>query len=196
MENGQLRKVCRLGGVVCALILMGGIGCQPTLRVEQADAGERVDIDTLVHEHLQRQPMVSVAEAYRAMLLLADGEDRFNSFEEREADLVRRGVVRPAWSLKREQAIDRGSVAYMVCRILKIRGGVNLQVLGSVGVGDRRYANRELVAMELLADGPEYRFIRGSELTDLVARADRYMAEHGLYPEEPVDLKTEVGSAR
>src|SRR5687767_11397939 len=99
-------------------------GCSQMTRPEQADTGEKVDAQAFLHEHLQRLPAVTVAEACRGMIMLADGEDKFTSFEQRESSLIEREILRPEWRLEREQAIDRGSVAYMVTRILNIRGGV------------------------------------------------------------------------
>jgi hypothetical protein len=174
-------------GFLVAVLALAACGCTQTLRSEQADRGDRVDVDAFLHEHLQQQPMVTVAEACRAMVLLADGEDRFTSFPEREASLVSRGILRPEWKLERDACIDKGSVAYMTCRILKIRGGINYNLLGRLGVGDRRYAVRELVYMELMPSASVHRYMTGGELVDLCLKADRYMASHGHYPEESTE---------
>ncbi len=151
------------------------------IRSEQADQGEKVNGEEFLHEHLPKQPAVTVAEAYRGMVMLADGEDRFASFEERESSLMSRKIAGPAWKLQRDQAIDRGSVAYMVTRILKIRGGVDLVVFGGIGLGDRRYALHELIYMGMIPNSPTYRYMTGSELVDLIAKADEYMAQHDMY---------------
>jgi hypothetical protein len=179
------------------ILLLALVGCH-TPRPEQADLGERVDQEAFLHEHLPRQAMVTVAEAYRAMLVLADGEDPYTSFEEREAALLERGIARRAWGLEREEPIDRGSAAFMITRILKIRGGVNLAILGGLGIGDRRYAVRELVWLGMLAPAPPYRYMTGSELVDVLAKADAYMAERGMYVEERTDIieMMELGEVR
>lgn len=173
---------------IVLLIALAPAGCSQTLRVAQADRGEQVDVDTFWHEHLQTQPMVTMAEAYRAMLLLADGREQYADFEARRAALQERGIVRPAWNLQREACIDRGSVAYMVCRILQIRGGVNFNLFAPLGIGDRRYAVRELIYMGMMTPGASYRYLTGGELVELLAEADRYMASRGLYEEEAVDI--------
>jgi len=170
------------------LVGAGMFGCSQTLRVDQADQGEKVDVDTLLHEHLQKQPMVTTAEAYRALLILADGEDKYDNFETRQAALEERGIARPQWGLSRDACIDKGSVAYMVCQILKIRGGINLSLFGQLGIGDRRYALRELIHMGMMSESVPYRYITGGELVDLTLQADRYMAEHDMYEEETVDI--------
>lgn len=172
--------------------LVAGTGCSQVTRPQQTEQAEKVNLDVLLHEQLQKEAIITVAEAYRALLLLADGEERFTSFEQREAELARRGIIRGEWNLQRDQAMDRGSVAYMVMQILRIRGGVNSQLFGRVGLGDRRYALRELSYMELMQPGPDYRYITGSELVDVMARADDYMAERGMYQHAPVDIEQEV----
>ena len=177
-----------------ALLAAMTTGCAVT-RPEQADRGEQVPIEEFLHEHLHAQPMVTVAEAYRAMVLLADGDDTYDSFAAREQALTERGIARPAWKLTREACIDRGAVAYMVCKILRIRSGVNFTLLGSLGVGDRRYAVRELAYLDLLDSMPPYRYMSGAELVDLLGKADAYMAKEGLYEEEPVDFVETLDAA-
>lgn len=171
---------------------LGFPGCSQVSRPDQAQQGETVSADVFLHEQLQKEPIVTVGEGYRAMLLLADGEERFTTFEEREAELIRRGIVRPQWELQRDHGLDHGSAAYMVMRILKIVGGVNVNTFGRLGVGDRRYAMRELGYMDIMPPGPPYRYMTGGELVDLMARADEYMARKGMYALRPVDIEQEV----
>jgi len=174
---------------VAIIATCGALGCTQTLRVEQADAGEKAGADAFLHDHLQKQSMVTVAEAYRAMLMLADGEDKFADFDARRSALESRGIARPEWGLRREACIDRGSVAYMVCQVIKLCGGINFNLFGRLtGAGDRRYAVRELAYVEIMEPSAPYRYITGGELVDVVAKADRYMADHGMYPQERVDV--------
>jgi hypothetical protein len=139
---------------------------------------------------------VTVDEACRAVLILADGEDTAKTAEKRMAVLEERGIVRPAWKLRPDDCIDKGSVAYMVCRVLRIQGGVNMLVFGSWGPGDRRYALRELVYRQMMADSPAYRYIAGAELASLLREADSYMQERNAYTMESVELGPEPGTGR
>jgi hypothetical protein len=178
---------------ILPVILLALGGCSRLSRPEQARLGDQVNQDAFLHDHLQREPVVTVAEACRAMVILADGEDRFESYAAREEYLLSRKILRPEWRLQRDEAIDRGSVAYMVVQILRIQGGVNLNVMGRLaGLGDRRYAVRELVYHEIMEDLPPYRFISGAELVDAVGKADAYMAKNGLYTEPAADVVREV----
>ncbi|HOJ74463.1 MAG TPA: hypothetical protein PLQ89_10770 [Phycisphaerae bacterium] len=184
--------VCTMATLATAL----PSGCSQVSRPEQAQAGERVGPDQFLHEHLQRQAVVTVSEAYRAMVMLAEGDDRFDSFAAREEYLLAKKIVRPEWKLKRDAAIDRGSVAYMVLQILDLRGGVNMNVYGRMlGVADRRYAVRELAYKGIMVNRPPYRLITGPELVDVLARADTYMAENGRYDEPPTSVVEQVEAA-
>jgi len=191
-KNPIRREIAgKAAGTYFAVVVLAALlasGCSQTLRVEQANIGERVDVDTFLHEHLLVQPMVTVSEAYRAMLILADGDDTCKSFGERRSLLEERGIARGQWDLRREACIDRGSIAYMVCKILKVRGGINLTIFGSLGIGDRRYAMRELMDMSMMEYGSVDQYMTGGELVTLIGKADRYMADHGMYEEEAVDI--------
>lgn len=172
------------------------IGCSHISRPEQARIGGQVDPNVFLHQHLETEPLVTVAEAYRAMVMLAEGEnaDTFESFAAREEYLLQNEVIRPEWKLQRDNAIDRGSVAYMVLQILKIRGGVNFNLYGRMGIADRRYAVRELAYVGIMEDRPPYLFITGPQLVDILGSADDYMAKHGLYSEEPTSVVEQAGA--
>jgi hypothetical protein len=180
---------------VAALILSAG-GCSRTFRPDQADRGEQVPVDELLHGHLYSQPAVTVAEACRVVLLLADGEEQFADYPARYDALVERGIIRPAWGLTREECVDRGTLAYMIYRVLELRGGVNMAVLGRLGIGDRRYATKELSYRGLIPQGSAHVYVSGAEFMDIIGRTDRYMAEHDMYEIEQVDLPGLVGTGQ
>ncbi len=142
--------------------------------------------------YLVEVELVTVDEAYRAILILSDGEDTAASFDERRQDLESRGIARSAWNLEPVNVIDTGSVAYMVCRVCEIAGGVNTHLFGRLGLGDRRYALRELLYREMIEDTVEYQYMTGAAFSSLLAKADALMEEKGLYETEVIDLSDET----
>lgn len=173
-----------------ALGLMLAAACLgPRTTPVDSDPDKLADLE--FQAYLADLPTVTVAEAYRAMLILADGKDPYKTFDERKTALESRGIARPAWNLAPDHVIDKGSVAYMVCRICRLRGGVNLLVFGSLGVGDRRYALRELVYRGLCEDSVHYQALTGGELVAILTKADAYMEKQGLYQAVPVELPPE-----
>lgn len=154
-----------------------------------------VNADTLDDDgfqfYLNEVDLVTVDEAYRAILILADGEDTSENFAERAQKLESREIVRAAWELQPDHVIDSGSVAYMVCRICELRGGLNARLLSPTGLGDRRYALRELIYREMIDDSVDYQYMTGTALFALMRKADQLRAKKGLYESKDVDLTDE-----
>jgi hypothetical protein len=148
--------------------------------------------DDAFQAYLGTMDVITVDEAYRAMLILADGEDTSKSFEARRDKLESRGIARPQWKLRPENVIDAGSTAYMVCQVCDVRAGLNRMTLGKLGIGDRRYALRELIYRGMISDMVEYQYMTGAEFVSMLAKADALMAKKGLYPTQGVDLSDET----
>jgi hypothetical protein len=126
------------------------------------------------------------------MLIMADGQDSGTSFEERRQILESRDIARAAWKLQPQNVIDRGSAAYMACKIIQYKGGVNRIIFGSWGAGDRRYAYNEAVYRGLLTPGGmDYSPMTGTDMTALLARTDEAMRKRGVYQMEDVELGPE-----
>lgn len=187
------RRTIFLTGLLLSTVTAGSlfIGCaaprqwQPTVNPsELSDVGFQA--------YLSEAPMVTVDEAYRAMLILADGEDNSANFDERKQKLESRGIARSAWGLQPENVIDTGSVAFMVCRICQIHGGINMNLFGSWGLGDRRYALRELVYREVMDEAVHYEYVSGPAMAAILRRADTLMEQRGLYPSQGVNLSDET----
>ncbi len=148
--------------------------------------------DDAFQAYLAEVDLVTVEEAYRAMLVLADGEDNCKTFEERRQKLESRGIARPQWNLQPQDVVDAGSVAYMICRVCEIHGGVCYNLLGRAGLGDRRYALRELIYREMLDDMADYQYVTGAAMVGLIAKADALMEKKGLYEVEKIDLSDQT----
>lgn len=169
-------------------------GLQQGSKPDQAQAGQQVNPDAFLHDHLQSEPIVTVAEAYRAMVMLSEGDDKYDSFASREEYLLQKGD-RPLGVEAQTRRGDRPWQRGLYGAADFESGGVNMNLFGRLlGVADRRYAVRELAYIELMEDRPPYRFISGAELVDLMGKADAYMAENGLYPEERTDVVKDVGA--
>jgi len=166
-------------------------GCAgPRMSTPPADPNELSD--AAFQGYLTEIDLVTTDEAFRAMLILADGVDPSDGFEQRKAALESRGIARTAWGLHPNNVVDAGSVAYMVCRICQIPGAVSMNLLGSVGLGDRRYALRELIYRKMIADTVDYQYMTGAALYALMRKADALMEKKGLYESTGVDLSDET----
>ena len=180
-----------LAGHYLAVMLLFGAGCSgPRKSVSELDPGT-LDDDGF-QAYLAEVELVTVEEAYRAMLILADGEDTTEDFEQRREALESREIAKSAWNLRPNHVIDAGSVAYMVCRICRIGGGVSMRLFGRLGLGDRRYALRELISREMIDGTVDYQYMTGAGLFALLREADAVMEKKGLYESPGIELSDET----
>ncbi len=192
----------RRGGVLAAALLLLIIAgaCQQNARLTDGqlagDKGATVGPDRAREvlaedflDDLAGRPKCTVAHACRGIAMLIAGKDIAGPFSARYQYLLDRDIVRPAWNLREDQWIDRGTLAYMLYKGLKIRGGVNMCLFASWGLGDRHYAYREMLYHQLIQSGVDYGYVSGPELLTALGKADRYMEDHGQYsPERKIQL--------
>ena len=181
------------------LLVAGAIlsltGCSAARRFEPAQDPDTLPGTSFLH-YLATVPVVSVEEGCRAILLVANGVEKHRTHRERYAELLRRGMVREAWQLQPGDMLDKGTLAYMAHKVCQLPGGLNTLLLGSWGLGDRRYALKEVSAAGIMPYDVPYRVLRGGELLAVLAKIDAYMAEHELYEwgrkevDGPSDLPT------
>jgi hypothetical protein len=109
----------------------------------------------------------SFGDACRAVLSVMKNEHTDADFATVFGDLNGRGVVSSAWALQESSLLTKGTLAYMVCQALEIKGGVTLRLFGI----NRRYALRECLFRRLIASGTVDEYVTGRELIDVVTNA-------------------------
>lgn len=174
VDNAHRMERPWVTAALCLILLLAG--CAGSRKYQPPVDTQTLDATLFVH-YLASVPAVTVDEAARAMLILADGEETAETAEARLAELERRGWVRPAWGLRPEHTLDRATLGYLLFRGCKLPDSVNTIILGSWGAGDRRYAMRQAVALGLMEHGPEYEPVTGGEFVAALTRADEYL--HG-----------------
>ncbi len=177
--------------LVFAIVAGTSAGCAgPRMSTPPTDPDELSDAG--FQGYLAEIDLVTTDEAFRAMLILADGEDPSDGFEQRRQALESRGIALAAWNLQPDNVIDAGSVAFMVCRICRISGGIDMHLFGSVGLGERRYALKELIYREMVAGAVDYQYMTGAAMFALMRKADALMEKKGLYESAGVELSDET----
>ncbi|MFH0980097.1 MAG: hypothetical protein V2A79_00975 [Planctomycetota bacterium] len=188
LREGSLKALA-----VVTAVLGVTSGCAAPQRTYQpAQDHNTLNEIEFVH-YLSGVPTVSVDEGLHAMLLLADGEDSAGNFEARRALLVDRGIVREAWGLQADDLLDKGTLAYMIVKICKLPGGLNDFLLGSWGLGDRRYALRTATWHEMLPYGMPYHAVAGGELLTAITKAAEYLEREGRLGGMPTAWGGHVG---
>jgi hypothetical protein len=137
------------------------------------DPGALDDVSFL--HYLATVPVVTVDEGMRAVLLLEGEGARWPTFNERSKELHRIGAVKAAWHLQQEQILNKGTLAYMLRTICKLRRSFNERLAAATGIGDRRYALATCIHAGLLPYGLAHEPVTGGELLSALTAAERQL---------------------
>jgi hypothetical protein len=157
--------------VLLLIIAVAVAGCQSNVANVSMPAGElaaeSVNSAELAYT-LSSQKWCSNDQGCSMVLLLVDGEDRYTNFDQRLAALESKGLADASWNLKEAEPVSKGTLAYMLCHGLDIKGGVLMQLIGG-----RRYAYREAVFCGLMMRGSETEPLTGPEVVGIMGRSSR-----------------------
>lgn len=157
-----------VGLVACSCQSTGGLGDPLAVpKVTPASTTGGRDSAELAYE-LSGKTWCSNDEACSMVLLLMDGVDNYQSFDDRVAVLQQRGWVGQNWNLQADEAVTKGALSYMICQAQDVKGGVMMHLIPS-----RRYAYREALELKWVARGSEYEPLTGPEVVGIMGRVGR-----------------------
>ncbi len=162
--------------VICAGMFLAS-GCSTPLRTVRPDVSPDTLSDAAFIHYLAVTPVVTFDEGARAVLLVISDEAASSGDAARREALAQRGMIREAWGLAADSVLDRGTLAFLLCRGLGVAGSFNEWVAQRTGFGERRAAQATAVYEGLLPYGPAHEPISGGEVADALVRAERWLAE-------------------
>jgi len=122
---------------------------------------------------LREKKEATILDGYRVALALLGRDYADVAFEEARAKLLETKTVPARWKKGPDALLTRGQLAYMVVKILGIKGGLTMRVFGV----SERYALRECEFEELMEGGMTSRHVTGRELVAVLARVDEYRSD-------------------
>jgi hypothetical protein len=156
--------------LVAALLLTG---CQAA-RVDRpltAELGASDEDTQLEFWHtLAEQPVTSNDDAFHGLLLFLDGTDAAADYAGRVSALKDRKLLPKGFNEPAEQAVDRGTLAVAISRVLNIRGGVMMALTGPTP----RYATKELVFLGVFPPSSPNQTFSGTEYLGIIGKAEDY----------------------
>ncbi len=106
----------------------------------------------------------------RAIMMLEAGEIPEDTFVEIARELTEKGIIKEKWQTEPARLLDKGRIAYMVCKALGIKGGLTMRIFGVSG----RYGLRALTDLKIMVKGADAKYVSGGELLGIVYRAQEY----------------------
>jgi len=153
-----------------AVAVAGLAGCETTRRASPlvTDYDEQNAQAELDFWHgLADQPVTTNNDAFHGLIEFDQGADANRSYEERVAWLTEQGYLDRGFTGEADEAVNRGTVAQILARMLEIEGGLTMRLVGA----HPRYATRELVYLEIMRRGTAQQGLSGIQFVGLVGRA-------------------------
>ena len=163
-------------GGVMAVLVSALAACQ-TARVAQPLTAELSGSDPASQmafwHQLGERRIVSNDEAWHGLLLFVDGQDPADNYDQRVELLKARKILPAGFDRPADEAVRRGDLAVAVCRILDIKGGVIMHLIGPTP----RYATRELEYHGIyLRSSPQQTF-SGRQFLAIIGQMEDWQAE-------------------
>lgn len=119
---------------------------------------------------LAERDLTSNDEAFHGVLLYLKDADPATDYAGRMGALKKRGLLDASFNEPANQAIERGTLAQVLVRMLKIKGGVFQRLTHD----HPRYAVRELMYMDLYPPSSPNQTFSGTEFLGIIGRIEDY----------------------
>lgn len=159
---------CR-AAISAALVSGLSFGCTRTTIDHAIPTDYARDDDTAALDfwhNLSERPAISNDEGLHGVLVLMAGNDPTTSYEDRLELLRDEGWIPESFNEPAHLAMQRGTLAKAIAEAIGIEGGVMYTLTGA-----RRYADRELVALQVLPPGTELQAVSGADFLGIITRA-------------------------
>ena len=125
---------------------------------------------------LYEKDRAGTGDVLRLFLALSKGAPVEGGFDAVRKEAVDLGLADPAWEMSEAAPVSKGTVAYLLVKTLKIKGGLTMAVFGP----SRRYAFLECLYLKLISGGTPGEYVSGRELLDILTAAERWKAAGNL----------------
>lgn len=151
-------------------------GCSLPQRTFQPEPDPATLSDHVFLHYLATQPVITVDEGIRAVMLLDENPDRWPTYEQRYEELRDRKAIKSAWRLTPGRILDKGTLAHMLGTICDLPRSLGEWLAAKSGLGDRRAALGTCVYEGILTDGLPHTPVTGGELLSAIVNSETRIA--------------------
>ena len=158
--------------MVLLILATAAAGCGTPGHVANGPAALPNDPNSALFIHrLSSAETVTENDGLRGVLMLLDGEDPAETFQQRVDNLRERNILSSSWDYDATRSLTRGRLAYMIYQAINFPGGVTLMLTGP----SERYCLRELRYRGMMGTGWLLGQVTGLEFISALSRADTYL---------------------
>jgi hypothetical protein len=164
------------------LLMVGCHGAQVQHDVTADLGGNDPDVQLDFWHTLADRPLTSNQDALHGMLLYLDNKDDCADYAARVALLKQRKILPGDFNKPANAAVERGTVAVMFVKTLKLHGGWAMHVFGPTP----RYAVRELIYLSIFPYCSPQQTFSGLEFVGVIGALEDYQNKNTPdHPSQP-----------
>ncbi len=154
-------------------------GESPKIKSEKYTEKKDSKPQEIFFQELLEKNIATLSDAYAVITILTGYDDRYQDFSA-QADFLEKNSIVPSYlrdvSRNPDLPLRKGDIAYMFCKILKIKGGIWMRLFGP----NIRYSLKELIYEEIIMPGASSEFVSGKELIFTTTEAANFLAKEEL----------------
>ena len=168
-------------GLAAAIVLAGCSAAKVTHLLTADLAANDSDSQLAFWHTLAERPVTSNDEAFHGLLLFLDDEDPAEDYAGRVEMLRSQQMLPTHFDRPPDEAILRGTLAVAITRMLDLKGGLMMRLVGPTP----RYATRELLHEKIYPLCSSNQTFSGAEFLGIIGRIEDYQRIN-----HPVDSPT------
>src|SRR5262245_49096632 len=170
-RESRMRSKWRFALLTSMLALLSGCGSAPVGQPVVAELKSNPQASDLDFWHtLSSRPVTTNDDAFHGLLLYLDGADNSPDYASRVSTLKQRGLIAKDFNGAAEQAVERGTLAVALVKMLDLKGGLTMRLFGA----SPRYALRELEYRRIYPESCESQIFSGAEFLGVIGRVEDF----------------------
>jgi len=115
---------------------------------------------------------VSLGDGIELIMIVLHLEEKHTTFDAQIGFMKAHDLIKPSLTEETSDALlQRGALAYMLCKTLKLKGGLKARLLGL----SERFAMEELIYQGIMRQGHSKDLVTGQELVLIMTGAAQHM---------------------
>jgi hypothetical protein len=159
--------------LLAVICLSSLVGCQTAHVPDSAVSafpGDDASAQLAFWHDLAERKLTSNDDAFHGLLLYLDSTDPSTSYDQRVATLESRGLLPAHFAEPGDLAVERGTLAYAIVKLLPLHGGWVMHVFGP----SPRYATKEVVDADIFPPSSPQQTFSGSEFVGVIGKLEDY----------------------
>ena len=171
--NQSIPKIKRCVALL-ALLTLTLTGCQSaqvTTSLTDQYAGNDMASQMNFWHSLNNKKLICNNDALHGVMLFYNEKDPAQNYDDRVSKFKADGFLPSNFAGAPNDAITRGQLASILAKMLKVKGGVMMRLVGPTP----RYALKELISLNIFSESSTQQILNGAQFIEIIGRSEDHL---------------------